>query len=229
MKLAATRSQVAGSTLVLVAGLLSAGLVTGGAASAGRTYTVSMNVSDTTIVTGQTVQVSGKVRPRAPRKRVLVQVRTATRWVTRSRPLLSRRSTYSSRIRLHQEGAFSIRVVKPGSRRIKRGVSGLRVVRVLTPPVIVTDSLPKGLVGLGYSASIETNGERLGRFRLTEGQLPPGLTLASHGDITGSPTTEGTYGFTVTFDDTETGLSTSKPFEIVVDPGGDPLPIDGSG
>ena len=224
MKLPAKGSQIGAATLLLVAGSLSTGIATQRAAAAARTYAVTLTTSDSTIAAGQTVRVSGKVRPAAPRKRVLVQVRTSTRWVTRARPVLSQRSAYTTRLRFNQAGAFSIRVVKPGSRRIKRGVSRISIVRVLTPPVIVTDDLPKGLVGLGYSASIQTNGERLGRFRLTGGPLPPGLTLASYGDITGTPTTEGTYGFTVTFDDTETGLSTSKPFEIVVDPGGDPLP-----
>jgi len=69
-----------------------------------------------------------------------------------------------------------------------------------TPPVPVCTSLPgSGTIGTPYSGTITvTGGVPPYTFAITGGSLPPGLTLnTTTGAITGTPTTAGTYTFTV--------------------------------
>jgi hypothetical protein len=68
----------------------------------------------------------------------------------------------------------------------------------LLGPSITTVSLPDGSVGSDYSAALEATGG-VGNFQwsLSAGQLPPGLSLAASGTITGVPTTAGNFSFTV--------------------------------
>jgi hypothetical protein len=69
--------------------------------------------------------------------------------------------------------------------------------------VVTTSALPGGTVGAAYSASLEASGGKSPyAWSLATGSLPPGLTLsASTGEISGSPTTVGTYAFTVRVSD----------------------------
>lgn len=83
-----------------------------------------------------------------------------------------------------------------------------------TPVVISPDSLPDGTAGTPYNAQLSATGG-LGapyEFSLVSGDtLPPGLTLASDGTISGTPTTPGTFPFTVSVDD-----PTLKDYTIVI-------------
>jgi hypothetical protein len=64
--------------------------------------------------------------------------------------------------------------------------------------VIVTDVLSQATIGVGYGASLQAaGGDGDVTWALTGGGLPPGLTLPPDGGITGTPTEEGTFGFTV--------------------------------
>lgn len=75
---------------------------------------------------------------------------------------------------------------------------------------ITTAGLPSGNPGAPYSATISVTGhggKGMG-WALASGSLPPGLTLASAGTpydgvISGTPTTSGTYSFTVSVGDTD--------------------------
>ncbi|HWQ02945.1 MAG TPA: putative Ig domain-containing protein, partial [Candidatus Nitrosotenuis sp.] len=90
----------------------------------------------------------------------------------------------------------------------------------INPPVsIATFSLPSGVVGSAYSQSISGNGGTgmLG-WSVTLGSLPPGLSLGASGlsvDVSGTPTTAGTFNFTVTATDS-VGASASQNLSIVV-------------
>ena len=60
---------------------------------------------------------------------------------------------------------------------------------VLPPVTITTTSLPGGTVGTAYSATLATtNGVAPYTWALASGSLPAGVSLASNGTITGTPT-----------------------------------------
>lgn len=68
-----------------------------------------------------------------------------------------------------------------------------------TPPTIA-GTAAAGTVDVAYSYQYRTTGNPVPTVTITDGELPPGLTLSSEGILTGSPTTAGTYQFTVTAD-----------------------------
>ena len=61
---------------------------------------------------------------------------------------------------------------------------------------IKSDSLPDGTVGEEYSFSLESEcgGDE---WFLQSGNLPPGISLSSDGDLSGTPTLAGIYTFTI--------------------------------
>lgn len=68
---------------------------------------------------------------------------------------------------------------------------------------ITTTSLPNGVAGTPYSASVMASGGTTPyTFTTISGNLPAGLSLATSGAITGTPTTAGTSSFTVQVKDT---------------------------
>src|SRR5207245_2285230 len=68
------------------------------------------------------------------------------------------------------------------------------------PFSVTSPSTPGAEVDLGYSATLIASGGGSGAhtWSVTGGQLPPGLTLSSDCKLSGTPTTAGTYTFTVT-------------------------------
>ncbi len=67
---------------------------------------------------------------------------------------------------------------------------------IFGPPEFETASpLPAGSVDVPYSQQIEAAGEPY--FSVAAGSLPPGLTLATNGLLSGTPTLLGPYNFTV--------------------------------
>jgi hypothetical protein len=72
------------------------------------------------------------------------------------------------------------------------------------PVTVTTSSLPAGTVGVPYSQPLAaTGGLPPYTWQLTGGSLPGGLTLASYGTISGTPTTAGTFTFQVTVTDSQ--------------------------
>jgi len=64
--------------------------------------------------------------------------------------------------------------------------------------VVVTPSLPDANVNQAYTApALAASGDTVNSWTLASGTLPPGLTLASNGVISGTPTQGGTFNFTV--------------------------------
>ncbi len=60
-------------------------------------------------------------------------------------------------------------------------------------------SLPGAQLGASYSQTVTASGGAGPyQFSLSDGALPPGLTLAQNGLLSGTPTTAGTYRFTIT-------------------------------
>lgn len=71
-----------------------------------------------------------------------------------------------------------------------------------SPITVSPGSLPNGTVGIGYSQGVSAaGGTSPYSYGLSAGSLPPGLTLSGSGLLSGSPTLDGTYSFTVTATD----------------------------
>ena len=67
------------------------------------------------------------------------------------------------------------------------------------PTITLDDTLPDGNVGAPYTGTIiATGGSSPYNYLKTSGTLPPGLTLATNGVLSGVPTACGEFAFTVT-------------------------------
>jgi len=65
-------------------------------------------------------------------------------------------------------------------------------------PKIITPALPDGAIGIAYNQTLNAIGNTPITWSVTAGKLPTGLNLnATTGTITGTPTTEGAFNFTV--------------------------------
>lgn len=82
--------------------------------------------------------------------------------------------------------------------------------------IITTQTLPDGVVGVNYSATLGALAPTAkGRvWAITSGSLPPGLSVNASGQITGTPTTPGSFSFTVQATDIQSGESDSRSLSI---------------
>jgi hypothetical protein len=122
-------------------------------------------------------------------------------------------------------GSFTFTVtVTDGNGGTAVGSFGLTVV---APPVVFNGgALPNATVGLAYAATLAgSGGAGPLSYVVTVGALPPGLTLASGGSLTGTPGAAGSYSFTVQASDGQGG-SASGVFALVV---ASPVTITGGG
>jgi outer membrane autotransporter protein len=83
---------------------------------------------------------------------------------------------------------------------------------VAAPTVVIgTASLPNGQTGSSYSQTIVASGGTAPyTYAVTAGTLPTGLSLTSNGTLSGTPTANASYSFTVTASDSSSG--TGAPF-----------------
>ena len=99
------------------------------------------------------------------------------------------------------------------------GCAGLvSITLTITCPTITLSpaSLPGGTTGTPYSQTVTASGTvGAATFAVTAGALPVGLTLASNGQLTGTPTAAGTYNFTVTATDTA-GCTGTQSYTIEI-------------
>jgi hypothetical protein len=92
---------------------------------------------------------------------------------------------------------------------------------VIAPMTITTASLPDGKVKTYYYQVLKVSGGKSAyTWTVSSGALPPGLKLAvGAGTIYGTPTTAGSYTFTVHVSDKGTPTNTaSRTFTIVINP-----------
>jgi len=111
---------------------------------------------------------------------------------------------------------FSIRTVDALGRPDTKGF----LLTVRPPAITITTAspLPGGFVGQAYSVTFEASGGASPySWALAEGSLPPGLLLSTSGALTGTPTTTGTYNFTVRVTDSAQ-VTVTKAFVLVISP-----------
>jgi pseudomonalisin len=89
------------------------------------------------------------------------------------------------------------------------------------PPVTITtaSTVQSGTTGTAYSLILNASGGTAPyTWTAASGSLPPGLSLSSTGVLSGTPTTAGSYGFTVTVTDSA-GASATQTFQITISVG----------
>ncbi len=112
-------------------------------------------------------------------------------------------------------GAFSIQV-----RDTNNLAAGNTCPFTIAPPALTisTTSLSGGYVGVAYSAVLSaTGGTPAYTWSLVSGALPTGLSLFSSGTISGTPSSQGTFNFTVRVTDSASATAT-QPLSITVTP-----------
>ena len=112
------------------------------------------------------------------------------------------------------------------------GVTVTATVTVFPPPALAIDtSLPTATVGLGYDGSVYVYGG-IGPYTwsLASGTLPPGVGLGADGELSGEPTTSGSYTFSAAVTDSATPapdvdtvtatitVSPAEPLEVTTSP-----------
>jgi Tol biopolymer transport system component len=98
----------------------------------------------------------------------------------------------------------------------QQNTHAFKITSSVDPPVIVTTVMPNGEYKSPYTTRLRIQDQRAGVWSLTDGQLPAGLTLTADGSITGTPTSSGTFSFTVRFTDPYSQAS-SRNYGIVID------------
>jgi len=92
-------------------------------------------------------------------------------------------------------------------------------VAVAVPPVqIVTAAVAGAVVSSPYYQHLDASGgSGAYTWSVTGGQLPPGITLSTAGDLSGTPTTAGTWSFTATaYDAQDASRFASRTFSLAV-------------
>jgi hypothetical protein len=102
---------------------------------------------------------------------------------------------------------FSVRVADSASAFSSRTYT----VSFATGVNIATTSLPNGALGVAYSQALTaTGGTGPYTWSVTSGSLPPGMMLSPAGQITGTPTLGGGFGFTVRATDSASASATAN-------------------
>jgi len=98
------------------------------------------------------------------------------------------------------------------------------------PLTITTESLPDGIVGTQYSATLSASGGMPPyTWSINSGSLPNGLTPnSSTGAISGTPIEQGTYSFTVQVQDADSNTA-AKNLSITINPSDTTSPVRSNG
>ena len=114
------------------------------------------------------------------------------------------------------EGTFTF-TIKATDRN---GCTGTRqyTITIDCPTIDVHPStLPDGTVGHSYNRTITASGgSNPYTFMVSDGSLPPGLTLSSSGTLAGTPTTEGGFTFTIQARDSH-GCTGKQEYTVKID------------
>lgn len=114
-----------------------------------------------------------------------------------------------------QSGSFTVTITATDS----LGCQGSQIYSALVgcPPITISPAtLPVGTVGAPYNPVTITASGGTGPYTFTYlGSLPPGLTLSAGGILSGTPTTSGSFQFTVTATDS-VGCQGARPYTMAV-------------
>jgi hypothetical protein len=96
-----------------------------------------------------------------------------------------------------------------------------------TPLQITTSSLPSGIAKTSYSATLAaTGGKTSYSWSVSSGSLPTGLTLSTSGQMSGTPTSAGTFSFTVKVTDSSSpAQSSTANLSITISASGTPVQV----
>ncbi|MER8830136.1 putative Ig domain-containing protein [Mesorhizobium sp. M0938] len=88
---------------------------------------------------------------------------------------------------------------------------------IAAPTITLAPSaLPGGTGGIAYTQALAASGGAAPYgYVVTAGALPPGLNLSATGDLTGTPTTAGTFNFTVTATDAN-GFTGAQAYAVSI-------------
>ena len=107
---------------------------------------------------------------------------------------------------------FTVRVTDAAAKTATRALS----ITVVAAPSVTTATLPNGIVGTAYSQALAASaGTTPYTWSVSVGVLPGGLALSATGIISGTPTTVGTFNFTVRVTDAAGGTGV-KALSITV-------------
>jgi hypothetical protein len=102
--------------------------------------------------------------------------------------------------------SFSIETTDATGSKTSRAYS----VFVAGPVTVITGSLPNGIAGAAYNQTLSAGGGQAPyTWSIVSGNIPPGLQFSSSGTITGTPTRNGFFQFTVQVSDNGQRTATS--------------------
>ncbi|MFL6024763.1 MAG: putative Ig domain-containing protein, partial [Marmoricola sp.] len=178
---------------------------------------VTIKVTPSTITKAQQITVSGTVKPFVSGDVGFIQRFNGAKWIDLTTAVISRTGTYSRSFTTQATTTYRLYVPRHGLNAAGYSPDG-KVTFPTGPqaPVITTTTMPDGFTETAYSKTLTKTGDA-GTWAVTGGSLPPGLSLnSSTGVVSGTPTTGGTYSFTVTFSQTGNLLSDSQPLSIKI-------------
>jgi Autotransporter beta-domain/Putative Ig domain/Cadherin-like domain len=114
------------------------------------------------------------------------------------------------------------------------GTSSPATVSITIPAPTISvspTSLPAATISASYSQSISASGGLAPYiYTVSAGSLPAGLTLASSGSLSGTPTASGTFNFTITATDSSTGAAATgaRAYGFTVNPVNPAAPVAGA-
>jgi hypothetical protein len=115
-----------------------------------------------------------------------------------------------------QNGTFNFTVSATDSEAIPWVASLPLSLLVSAPLSITTTSLPSGTVNTAYSTTVSaTGGVAPYSWSVSSGVLPTGISLASTGAISGTPSVSGTFNVTLGVHDSQ-GTSTTANFSVTI-------------
>jgi hypothetical protein len=107
---------------------------------------------------------------------------------------------------------FTARIIDAANATVTKALA----LTIVAPPSVTTSSLPGGSVGAPYLQALAvTGGTAPFTWTVISGALPASLSLSPGGSISGTPTTAGTFNFTVQVTDA-VGATATKALSITV-------------